>query len=267
MKRTELPATKLSQALENRIPTENPQNALREKTLLFFCYKMNNLRIFSLAVLKPSFICPWAELEAARLHASCCLLTGSVTPWAARHWLCQHGRQDAPLCVIPVLQPGLCNWLITKTIYFLCLMRTILQVHPLCITCWTWIWSKLFLHYFHGILLSLLGPLLAAKFPIFKRTKMLYSSRKTFGWFNCLPRFLWQPQQHKQPSWQPQETKISALSHPLPITSQFRTHCNWINMISNKKKNQKKPKKVVSSIQSSHWGNLLQMKMYYCILR
>lgn len=72
MRRTELPAVQNCQTqtfadLGKRSPNTEPQITPREKMQLFsFYYKVNNLRIFSLTVLKPSFICPWAELEAAR---------------------------------------------------------------------------------------------------------------------------------------------------------------------------------------------------------
>lgn len=82
--------------LENSLLTQNPQTTLREKTqLLFFYYKVNNLRIFLLTALKPSFICPWVELEAAR--SACQQLFCLVIPRAAKHLTVLMPGQDTPL--------------------------------------------------------------------------------------------------------------------------------------------------------------------------
>lgn len=144
-------------------------------------------------------------------------------PRAAKHWLCRWGRQDAPLCVIPVWESGLCNRLNNnnkKILFSLPYVYDLASVPVVHYPCCFKARLGLGLIYSHTISTASFLPWshcwpqssLYSKEPkcYILLEKHLHGLIVSLGSYD-------NPQQHKQPCWQPQEAEISALSPPFPF--------------------------------------------------
>lgn len=145
-------------------------------------------------------------------------------PWAAKHWLCRWGRQDAPLCVIPVWESGLCNRLNNnnnkKSLLFA--LRVWSRKCTSCVlpVCCFKARLGLGLIYSHTISMASFLPW-GHCWPwssLYSEEPKCYIllEKHLDGLIVSLGSYD-NPQQHKQPCWQPQEAEISALSPPFPF--------------------------------------------------
>lgn len=126
--------------------TESQRRTLRPQKaqLFFFYYKVNNLRIFLLTVLKPSFIHPWKQSwKQQGLHVNsrgvnwCSNTKGCKTPD------CAGALGKTLLSILFQYQSGLCNWLNKlkkKNLYFLPYIYDLTSApaahYPCCFKAW-----------------------------------------------------------------------------------------------------------------------------------